>query len=240
LLLFITDSLARARLSSVVASGTKVIIEHRFPVPQENAEQAVREMLRRFSTERGLPEVGTVVAEDQMDDGTPIRLAVTINRRDGSAVFDFAGAPHFKSHERIGMQRPSVAGSKRFAVVTVGSPVGELPLSLRPALLRWLLCCTLSLAYKTTTCVVEVALREPAVVVYHSHGSPLAALHESTGLSMSRGPALRTVLSSGSAGSSFLGAGRLHDRAGGAGTSRPQSARSARRWFAAAIAVQAH
>lgn len=29
--------------------------------------------------------------EDQMDDGTPIRLAVTVDRRDGSAVFDFEG-----------------------------------------------------------------------------------------------------------------------------------------------------
>jgi N-methylhydantoinase B/oxoprolinase/acetone carboxylase alpha subunit len=48
-------------------------------------------MLRSFSAERGLPEVGTVVAEDCMDDGTPIRLAVTIDRRDGSAVFDFKG-----------------------------------------------------------------------------------------------------------------------------------------------------
>ena len=35
---------------------------------------------------------------DQMDDGTPICLAVTVDRRDGSAVFDFEGggllAPH--------------------------------------------------------------------------------------------------------------------------------------------------
>lgn len=30
-------------------------------------------------------------AEDFLDDGTPIRLAVTIDRRTGSAVFDFAG-----------------------------------------------------------------------------------------------------------------------------------------------------
>lgn len=30
-------------------------------------------------------------SEDAMDDGTPIRLAVTIDRRDGSAVFDFEG-----------------------------------------------------------------------------------------------------------------------------------------------------
>ncbi len=28
---------------------------------------------------------------DQMDDGTPICLAVTIDRRDGSATFDFEG-----------------------------------------------------------------------------------------------------------------------------------------------------
>lgn len=38
-----------------------------------------------------LLQVGTVVAEDQMDDGTPLRLLVTIDRRDGSAVFDFEG-----------------------------------------------------------------------------------------------------------------------------------------------------
>ena len=68
---------------------------------QENAEMAVRDMLRRFSTEHGLPEVGTVTAEDCMDDGTPIRLAVTIDRRDGSAVFDFAGGglcPAWRTH----------------------------------------------------------------------------------------------------------------------------------------------
>jgi N-methylhydantoinase B/oxoprolinase/acetone carboxylase alpha subunit len=40
---------------------------------------------------QGLPEVGTVECEDRMDDGTPIRLAITIDRRDGSAHFDFSG-----------------------------------------------------------------------------------------------------------------------------------------------------
>jgi len=58
---------------------------------QRNAESAVRDMLRQFSLECKLPEVGTVEAEDCMDDGTPIRLAVTIDRAAGSAVFDFAG-----------------------------------------------------------------------------------------------------------------------------------------------------
>ncbi|KAG1678987.1 hypothetical protein FOA52_013050 [Chlamydomonas sp. UWO 241] len=58
---------------------------------QANAEAAVREMLREFSLQQGLPEVGTVTAEDMMDDGSPIRLAVTIDRTDGSAIFDFTG-----------------------------------------------------------------------------------------------------------------------------------------------------
>ena len=37
-------------------------------------------------------QVGTVTTRDQMDDGTPICLSVTIDRRDGSATFDFEGA----------------------------------------------------------------------------------------------------------------------------------------------------
>jgi len=53
---------------------------------QENAEQAVREMLRSFSEEQGLPERGCVTALDHMDDGTPIALTVTIDRRDGCAL----------------------------------------------------------------------------------------------------------------------------------------------------------
>ena len=43
---------------------------------QANAEEAVREMLAEFSREQGLGEVGTVHAEDHMDDGTLLRLAV--------------------------------------------------------------------------------------------------------------------------------------------------------------------
>ena len=58
---------------------------------QVNAELAVRDVLMRFSLARGLPEIGTVRAVDHMDDGTPIALAVTIDRRTGSALFDFSG-----------------------------------------------------------------------------------------------------------------------------------------------------
>ena len=58
---------------------------------QSNAEQAVRELLIGFSKDQGLKEIDTVSAEEHMDDGTPIRLAVTINRKEGSALLDFEG-----------------------------------------------------------------------------------------------------------------------------------------------------
>lgn len=44
------------------------------------AEAAVREMLCEFAAGRALPEVGTVKAEDQLDDGSTIALTITIDR----------------------------------------------------------------------------------------------------------------------------------------------------------------
>jgi 5-oxoprolinase (ATP-hydrolysing) len=59
---------------------------------QEAAEGAVRRMLRSFSEERGLEELcGSVSATDYLDDGTPISLKISINREEGSAIFDFTG-----------------------------------------------------------------------------------------------------------------------------------------------------
>ena len=58
---------------------------------RDNAAEAVRAMLCAFSLAQGLPEVGSVEALDWMDDGTPIALRVTIDRRARSAVFDFTG-----------------------------------------------------------------------------------------------------------------------------------------------------
>ncbi len=56
------------------------------------AEAAVRAMLVRFAERAGLPPAGgRVTAEDFMDDGTPIRLALTIDTAARSAVFDFSG-----------------------------------------------------------------------------------------------------------------------------------------------------
>lgn len=58
---------------------------------QENAEESVRAMLDEFSQSHGLKETDTVYAEDKMDDGTDIKLAITINRKERTAIFDFTG-----------------------------------------------------------------------------------------------------------------------------------------------------
>ncbi|KAJ8279913.1 hypothetical protein COCON_G00069790 [Conger conger] len=59
---------------------------------QSNAELAVRDMLRDFARRRR-QEKGCldVQSEDQMDDGTLIKLRVQINEEEGTAVFDFSG-----------------------------------------------------------------------------------------------------------------------------------------------------
>ena len=59
---------------------------------QANAEQAVRELLIGFSKDQGLKNIDSVSTEERMDDGTPIRLSITIDRNIGSALFDFEGA----------------------------------------------------------------------------------------------------------------------------------------------------
>jgi 5-oxoprolinase (ATP-hydrolysing) len=58
---------------------------------QSNAEEAVRNMLKALSVREGLAEVDTVEANDFLDDGSEIVLRLTIDRRDGSAIFDFSG-----------------------------------------------------------------------------------------------------------------------------------------------------
>ncbi|KDD76224.1 hydantoinase B/oxoprolinase, partial [Helicosporidium sp. ATCC 50920] len=80
-----------------IALVKELVLEYGLPVVlaymghiQAAAEAAVREMLCAFSEAQGLPEVGTVRALDRMDDGSPIALAVTVDRRSGSAVFDFS------------------------------------------------------------------------------------------------------------------------------------------------------
>lgn len=47
--------------------------------------------LMRLSRLEQLKPVDTLHATDFMDDGTEIKLALTIDRKDGSALFDFTG-----------------------------------------------------------------------------------------------------------------------------------------------------
>ncbi|KAJ3086165.1 hypothetical protein HK102_013452 [Quaeritorhiza haematococci] len=54
---------------------------------RENAELAVRDLLKKVHDKHGK----VLKAVDYMDDGTPIHLTVTIDPKDGSAVFDFEG-----------------------------------------------------------------------------------------------------------------------------------------------------
>lgn len=53
---------------------------------QQNAELAVREMLRDISHDSQSQQLTAV---DYMDDGTPIQLTVTIDADTGSALCDF-------------------------------------------------------------------------------------------------------------------------------------------------------
>jgi 5-oxoprolinase (ATP-hydrolysing) len=60
---------------------------------QENAEVAVQDLLKIIGT-KIQTETGEAVlwAEDKLDDGSPIVLKVTINKENGSALFDFSGS----------------------------------------------------------------------------------------------------------------------------------------------------
>ncbi|GAA5929373.1 hypothetical protein JCM1841_004206 [Sporobolomyces salmonicolor] len=55
---------------------------------RDNAELAVRNLLKQVARERNTNELQAV---DHLDDGTTIALKVTINEEEGSAVFDFEG-----------------------------------------------------------------------------------------------------------------------------------------------------
>jgi 5-oxoprolinase (ATP-hydrolysing) len=58
---------------------------------QDAAEMAISNRLCELSHSRGMKETDTVHAKDFLDDGSPIVLALTIDRRQGCAVFDFSG-----------------------------------------------------------------------------------------------------------------------------------------------------
>jgi N-methylhydantoinase B/oxoprolinase/acetone carboxylase alpha subunit len=67
-------------------------------------------------------QVGTVSAEDTMDDGSPIKLAVTIDRSDGSAVFDFEGMDIRRCIDNYRMKMFMVAVQRRAAQTAATRP----------------------------------------------------------------------------------------------------------------------
>ena len=77
-------------LEMVEQYGLDVVLAYMKHV-QDAAEDAVRTQLKRLSQSKGLAQLATINAVDYLDDGSPIQLALTIDRRYGSAVFDFTG-----------------------------------------------------------------------------------------------------------------------------------------------------
>lgn len=48
-------------------------------------------MLKDISMKNKLKEIDTIESHEYMDDGSKINLKLTINRNDGSVIFDFNG-----------------------------------------------------------------------------------------------------------------------------------------------------
>ncbi|OOQ87321.1 5-oxo-L-prolinase [Penicillium brasilianum] len=67
--------------------GVETVQKYMYAI-QATAETAVRNLLKGLHQKFGGQPLEAV---DYMDDGTPIRLKVTINESDGSAIFDFEG-----------------------------------------------------------------------------------------------------------------------------------------------------
>ncbi len=98
-------------LQELVRNRSLAVVQAYMRHIQTNAEEAVREVLQQLSEQEGLPEVGTIQAQDFLDDGSPICLTLTIDRQAGSAIFDFAGtgpelwgnlnAPRAVSHSAV-------------------------------------------------------------------------------------------------------------------------------------------
>jgi 5-oxoprolinase (ATP-hydrolysing) len=78
---------------------------------QDNAEMSVAQVLVAIGRSRKMATVDTLEAEDHLDDGSLIRLKLTIDQKAGGAVFDFSGtgrevagnlnAPSAVSHSAI-------------------------------------------------------------------------------------------------------------------------------------------
>ncbi len=75
-------------LNSLIDEYSEEVVLFYMRAIQTNAENAVKNLLKKVSRRF---EGRDLVAQDFMDDGTPIRLRVEIDKEKGTAVFDFEG-----------------------------------------------------------------------------------------------------------------------------------------------------
>jgi 5-oxoprolinase (ATP-hydrolysing) len=78
-------------VNELIASFSLPMVHSYMLYIQQTAEQSVRKMLRDLSLTHGLQEVDTIHAVDYMDNGAQLKLALTIDRTNGTAKFDFSG-----------------------------------------------------------------------------------------------------------------------------------------------------
>ena len=79
-------------LTEMVTKYSLEVVQAYMDHIQRNAETAVRTMLREFSTASHLHTTDSIQAEEFLDDGSPIKLKLTINQKEGNAIFDFSGS----------------------------------------------------------------------------------------------------------------------------------------------------
>ncbi len=75
-------------INALVAEQSLEVVQYYMHAIMRTAERAVRDLLRHVSKKFGGKPLEAV---DWLDDGTALRLKVTIDERDGSAEFDFTG-----------------------------------------------------------------------------------------------------------------------------------------------------
>jgi len=80
-----------AALNDLVKHYTLPVVETYMGRIQDSAKQAIQNAIRKISHEKDLKEVDALSSVDYLDDGSPIRLKLTLDRFRGRAVFDFTG-----------------------------------------------------------------------------------------------------------------------------------------------------
>lgn len=78
-------------VNELISSYSLPVVHAYMRYIQQTAEKSVRKMLRDLSLQHGLKEIDTLFAVDFMDNGARLQLALTIDRAEGGAKFDFTG-----------------------------------------------------------------------------------------------------------------------------------------------------